>query len=980
MIIQSLQATDFMRFTQFALDDLPDTGLIGIFGDNECGKSSIGELICFCLFGRTTKAPDGDPERVIRWGCDACEAQIHFAVGHESFRIIRRLQRDGMQEGRLVNMSADSLITAEPADIESHVAELLNYSFKEFRYSTYIAQNELDIILHSADDRRDVLNNMLGVGFMDKMADRAVDRRKEQEDLLASARQRIEDKQEVLDVYKAREEDLKRIDDELDKHNHELLAALKERDQLVSTSTLLEEIKRKSEKYEVLDARISNRREKLKKLEAQASALIRETDRIPALISENKEKEAMINDLATSSMQELEDKLAKIDEYRELMKMRDDQLKLLERREADLSKLTDKLEIYAEKDEAYKKATQELTSIEFFLEAFTGETRYRTMISSLMKDIDLLETELDKVGAAFSKDLEVAREKKNSLEEQVARVRRQKEATAIDEVTSDQLATLQTRENAVVRKRDMSLGGSAAFFAAGVIVTLIAGNVLFLLIAAPIAVLLPLAYSLNTAVHKARQLLMTAQQKFYAYNITQRGLQELEDSIVELNDRIQAAQEDVEQIEEKFDSVHSLAFTSFAELEKSADVIRKAEDKHLERALGIMEEILTGYDNLRSLVAENDVFDEISKRDPATLLVDKESRKAELQKSIKQLSGELEHRGKFVEQSESYIKEIREQRDKLAGLERSVQALGVTDEDEPGVQKEIQKLDFQIEQLKREIKENLNEVKRIQNDAEEAGLIETKRQELINEIDADLIQFYELREATRDIDCSDERFVSLQEQLNKAEETVAECRQTVTGLDAQRKIIQKDLERVADVYEEIKGLDDECSAIENQALKYRELENLFVSTGLDIKKRLIPQIESYFAWIMPRMTRGRYHQIRISNDFDISVYSEEKEDYVNLDSLSGGTLDQLLIALRLAFARAATSSTYYPNQFLFLDEPISSFDESRRELFFSLLETLKQGFQQIFLISHLPNLEEFVDSYLHVTLQHEEQPAAISWK
>jgi len=167
--------------------------------------------------------------------------------------------------------------------------------------------------------------------------------------------------------------------------------------------------------------------------------------------------------------------------------------------------------------------------------------------------------------------------------------------------------------------------------------------------------------------------------------------------------------------------------------------------------------------------------------------------------------------------------------------------------------------------------------------------------------------------------------------------------------------------------------------MENHVLKLRELENLFLSTGLDIKKRLIPQIESYFAWIMPRLTRGRYHQVRLSDDFDISVYSDEKGDYVSLDTLSGGTMDQLLIALRLAFARAATSGSYYPNQFLFLDEPISAFDESRRELFFDLLETLKEGFQQIFLISHLPHLEEFVDCYMHVTLNQTTQPAAQSW-
>jgi DNA repair exonuclease SbcCD ATPase subunit len=141
----------------------------------------------------------------------------------------------------------------------------------------------------------------------------------------------------------------------------------------------------------------------------------------------------------------------------------------------------------------------------------------------------------------------------------------------------------------------------------------------------------------------------------------------------------------------------------------------------------------------------------------------------------------------------------------------------------------------------------------------------------------------------------------------------------------------------------------------------------------------VPQIESYFGWILPKMTRGRYHKVRLSDDFDIQVYSDEFGGYVDIESLSGGTVDQLLISLRLAFARAATAHSGSAMQFLFLDEPFSSFDESRQELFFNLLETLKSNFQQIFLISHLPYLEDFVDHHLRVDLSS-NQPSVTSWE
>lgn len=255
-----------------------------------------------------------------------------------------------------------------------------------------------------------------------------------------------------------------------------------------------------------------------------------------------------------------------------------------------------------------------------------------------------------------------------------------------------------------------------------------------------------------------------------------------------------------------------------------------------------------------------------------------------------------------------------------------------------------------------------------------------RRRDIVKEIDADLINYYEMREATRDIDCSDEKFGLLYERGEYLEKKVSDMTATLQNIDKEKKLIERDMSRAANVRKEIAALQKEARASEEYIIKYRELETLFTNTGRDIKKRLVPQVESYFGWILPRMTRGRYQKVRLSDEFEVGVFSYEKNDYVNLDALSGGTVDQLLISLRLAFARAATTNALHPNRFLFLDEPFSSFDQSRRELFFNLLQTLKPNFQQIFLISHLPNLEEFVDHYIHVDLAGEKQPVVYSWK
>jgi exonuclease SbcC len=968
-----------MRFADFALDDLPDRGLIGIFGDNECGKSSIGELICFCLFGRTTKAPDGDPGRIVRWGETECETEIVFSVGHEQYRIQRTLGAEGLQQGLMINLATGERVAGQASDIEAAVSDRLNYGFKEFRYSTYIAQNELDIILHSASDRRDVLNSMLGVGLMEKISRRVADKRRDQDVSLDRHRRRMDDKSEVRAVYQARRDDLFRVEAELDERNRDLVAALRERDALVSTYSLLEEIRRKSEQFNVLDSRIKSRREHLRKLEAEAADLMRETDRIPRILEDSAAKEERIQEISSSSMQELEDKFARIDQYRKRTADRDTQVKVIERKEADLAKITKQLETYEGKEDRYKKAAQELTSIEFFLESFSGEQRFQSMVSNLMKDTELLETELQKVRDAFIREYEYAVTQDGQLASQIERMERQLKSTTIEEVTADQLATLQAQESAVSRNRDISIAVGMAAMIIGAVLTLILGNMLFLIAAAPLIPAWGAAYAMQQRLARARQRVVTAQQKFYAFNITQRSLIEIEESLEESREKRKQAKQDITARERLVDACKSIYTDCFADLGKSVDTIENSAVKELARARAIMEEILTGYENLRSLVSDDLPFLEIAGMEAGGLLSGKHERREELKAEINSLTKDIQNMRGLVSQSETLLDSIAAEKAQLNAIEDELDALGVTDVDEPDLKKEIQSLDLQVEQLHREIEENKREIERIRARADEASVIEDKRKQVINEIDADLIHFYELKEATRDIDCTDERFADMQVKKEEAGETIVTLRESVAGLDAQRKIIRKDLERATAVEQEIQQLQDQALDMENHVLKLRELENLFLSTGLDIKKRLIPQIESYFAWIMPRLTRGRYHQVRLSDDFDISVYSDEKGDYVSLDTLSGGTMDQLLIALRLAFARAATSGSYYPNQFLFLDEPISAFDESRRELFFDLLETLKEGFQQIFLISHLPHLEEFVDCYMHVTLNQTTQPAAQSW-
>lgn len=114
------------------------------------------------------------------------------------------------------------------------------------------------------------------------------------------------------------------------------------------------------------------------------------------------------------------------------------------------------------------------------------------------------------------------------------------------------------------------------------------------------------------------------------------------------------------------------------------------------------------------------------------------------------------------------------------------------------------------------------------------------------------------------------------------------------------------------------------------------------------------------------LRRDILHRIRndtIRNFNDIDTYIDKK-------LLSGGTEDQILLALRVAFAMSLLpqSKGHYP-KFLFLDESFSSSDSERRlEILNWLTDDLSSIFSQIIIISHQ---QEIIDNIpFHYKLSH----------
>jgi DNA repair exonuclease SbcCD ATPase subunit len=140
---------------------------------------------------------------------------------------------------------------------------------------------------------------------------------------------------------------------------------------------------------------------------------------------------------------------------------------------------------------------------------------------------------------------------------------------------------------------------------------------------------------------------------------------------------------------------------------------------------------------------------------------------------------------------------------------------------------------------------------------------------------------------------------------------------------------------------------------------------MLMAVGERILQKMLPRTERAMQQILPLLTSGRYHDVHLLTDkeegavsggaFQIQVWDSAAGEYVFSDALSAGTAAQLSLALRLAFAIATLPRELNAAPgFIFLDEPLSSFDRGRAHALVDVVsgDALSQHFEQILLISH----------------------------
>jgi exonuclease SbcC len=197
----------------------------------------------------------------------------------------------------------------------------------------------------------------------------------------------------------------------------------------------------------------------------------------------------------------------------------------------------------------------------------------------------------------------------------------------------------------------------------------------------------------------------------------------------------------------------------------------------------------------------------------------------------------------------------------------------------------------------------------------------------------------------------------LQEQYSKLDKDIG-------GKQVLIQKLSEDLEKLKSDHDLWPLLEKEVKEYEANVGLLKRVFSELCATSKELRNKVIPQARFIINQILPTLTNDRYSDFEITEDLKFKVYSKEGGGYKEREIFSGGTQDQFLIALRLAFTQSILDSRVMADKYsLLMDECTSSSDETRKQGIFEVLDATKNTFSQIFIIAH-EDISAYVDQNL----------------
>ncbi|MCP4357847.1 MAG: SMC family ATPase [Chloroflexi bacterium] len=187
MIPLKLELTNFLSYRDTAVLQFDGIHLACISGANGAGKSSILDGMTYALFGKSRSKSDDDlVNRMAAANGDGAEVRFTFALENTTYRVSRRKRSSKATRLELQiqgeNEHWKALTESKVRETQTEIEKLLRMNYDTFINASFLLQGKADeFTTKTANKRKEVLADLLGLNIWDSYKELASARRKEEE-------------------------------------------------------------------------------------------------------------------------------------------------------------------------------------------------------------------------------------------------------------------------------------------------------------------------------------------------------------------------------------------------------------------------------------------------------------------------------------------------------------------------------------------------------------------------------------------------------------------------------------------------------------------------------------------------------------------------------------------------------------------------------------------------------------------------------
>jgi len=300
-----LRVRNFMCYR----DNVPPLDFSGIHlacltGANGHGKSALLDAMTWALWGKARARRD---DELIHLGRSEMEVEFTFDLGGTVYRIIRK--RDSSGRGRTVldlQVAHGSTFrsTAEPTvrDTQAAIDRLLRMDYETFTNSAFLLQGRADAFtVRTPAERKQVLGEILGLSLYDEYEQRAKDRARETERLVAEVEGMLHD----IDRDLARRPEYEAEQAQAEAEVARLSAVVKEAEAALQTLRQEQQmLEHQQSRLRDLDKRLAQAGQELAEAEIQIQAGQQRLDQYEQTLAERQQIEQGYADLLAARQAE----------------------------------------------------------------------------------------------------------------------------------------------------------------------------------------------------------------------------------------------------------------------------------------------------------------------------------------------------------------------------------------------------------------------------------------------------------------------------------------------------------------------------------------------------------------------------------------------------------------------------------------------------------------------------------------------------